>query len=155
MEIFISIVNLVNLLFQPIANIFLKTTVSVENPICEFNRSRISDGEGGFLFGSHGNFDLVVINRKNTSALIRNVYCTALCEGKLLKDRILCKTLHCRNSDLSNCACTNIQEISVSPKSSIRYAVTFSVGADLSLCDKFVLHYCDGLKNKRIVIWKK
>ena len=49
----------------------------------------------------------------------------------------------------------DIVSIDILPKSSQQEIITFSVGGDLSLCDRVLLCYYDGISRKKILVWER
>ena len=91
MDIILSILpNFLIHLFKLVINLFRPFTVKVNLIECYLNGLRSSDGEGGFVGGSHARFRIEIINRKDKKFIINKMCCKAVHEGKIMQDKILC-----------------------------------------------------------------
>lgn len=149
------IINLLNLPFHSIANLFSKLEISVDHVECKLDKPRVPDGEGGFLYGSYGRFRLTIVNSKNKQFVLSNLYCIALSKDNIIQDRIPCKSIKQHKAGTSHCSHGDIVAINIPPQSTCQETLTFSAGDDLSLCDKVFLCYFDGTRKKKITVWEQ
>lgn len=156
MESIINIfISLLNLPFRSIANLFSKLEITVNHVDCKLDKPRVPDGEGGFLYGSHGRFVLSIVNRKEKPFVLSELYCIALSKENVIRDRIPCKSIKQHKGGASTSLYDDIVSIDIQPKSSRQETITFSTGGDLSLCDRVLLCYYDGISKKKIIVWKR
>jgi hypothetical protein len=81
--------------------------------------------------------------------------CKAMREGKIVQDNILCyKKDTCKKIALRS-SYDPLSTIDVLPQSSVQYDVLITPNVDLTQCDKIVFSYSKGIKQRKIVIWKK
>lgn len=156
MEAIINIIiNLLNLLFHSVVNLYSKLEIRVDYVECKLDKPCVPDGEGGFLYGSYGRFVLAIVNRKHKPFVLSDLYCMALSKGNIIQERIPCKPIKQHKAGTSHCLCDEVFAIDVQPQSSKQETITFSTGGDLSLCDKVFLCYFDGISKKKIMVWER
>lgn len=156
MESIINIfISLLNLPFRSIANLFSKLEITVGHVDCKLDKPRVPDGEGGFLYGSYGRFVLSIVNRKDKPFVLSELHCIALSKGRVVQDRIPCKSVKRHKAGTAISLYDDIVSIDILPKSSHQEIITFSAGGDLSLCDRVLLCYYDGINRKKIIVWER
>ena len=156
MDFILSILpNVLVHLFKSAMNIFRAFTVKVNLIECRLDGLRNSDGEGGFVGGSHAHFRIEIINRKDKKFIINKMCCKAMREGKIVQDNILCYNKDTYKKIALRSTYEPLSTIDVLPQSSVQHDVLITPNGDLTQCDKIVFSYSKGIKRRKIVIWKK
>ena len=156
MEVILSLLlNCVGYLIKPVINIFRSFKVTAELIECNLGKPRIPDGEGGFTNGSHINFRIEIINKKDKKHIISKICCRAMCRGEILQDNICCYDRSTYRKIAFRPTYEQLLTIDVSPQSSAHYDVILTPGGDLSQCDQIVFSYKKGFMKRNVVVWKK
>ena len=156
MEVILSLLlNCVGYLIKPVINIFRSFKVTAELIECNLGKPRIPDGEGGFTNGSHINFRIEIINKKDKKHIISKICCRAMCRGEILQDNICCYDRSTYRKIAFRPTYEQLLTINVSPQSSAHYDVILTPGGDLSQCDQIVFSYKKGIMKRNVVVWKK
>ena len=156
MDFILSILpNVLVHLFKSAMNIFRAFKFKVNLIECRLDGLRSSDGEGGFVGGSHAHFRIEIINRKDKKFIINKMCCKAMREGKIVQDNILCYNKDTYKKIALRSTYEPLSTIDVLPQSSVQYDVLITPNGDLTQCDKIVFSYSKGIKRRKIVIWKK
>ena len=156
MEVILSLLlNCVGYLIKPVINIFRSFKVTAELIECNLGKPRIPDGEGGFTNGSHINFRIAIINKKDKKYIISKICCRAMCQREILQDNIRCYDRSTYKKIALRSTYEPLLTIDVSPQSSAHYDVILTPGSDLSQCDQIVFSYKKGFMKRNVVVWKR
>lgn len=147
--------NFLVYLFKPAINLFRSFTVKVNLIECSLDGLRSSDGEGGFIGTSYVRFRIEIINRKDKKFIINKICCRATQQNEILQDNICCYNKDAHKKIAFRSTYEPLSTIDISPQSSEHYDVILTPDGNLSRCDKLVLFYKKGIKQRKIIIWEK
>ncbi len=154
-----SIVSAVNTVLSPIISWGVKhlgrlvvQAVPVDIHFCAPPKD---DGYGGHIGGSYAIFTLEVINRKQAPVSLTDICCQAFCNDQLLEGGI-----QCFNNDKHSVSAQarKYQKISILDtlgENSQTITLRVALNEDLSSCNKLVLQYRIGKRNRQVTVWQE
>lgn len=138
-------------LAEKIAPHFGKVTFKISKTEMQLDKQREPDGEGGFNFGSYGNFTMEIINKKGVAVIIEDIHCVAYCGKKVLEDNISCNNRATYRKIAMKPIFDALSAITIPPKGIEVFDITIRPSRDLSCCDRIELSCKIGRKHKEIV----
>lgn len=153
LDIILTVINTVGVIFKPVINLFRIFKINITNVECIMSTPAIPDGEGGYINGSHAEFRLEIINKKDKKFVLSDIHCKAMQQSTVLKDRICCYD----KNNSKKVACRTMYEpisaINVQPQSSVSYYIILTLSGDLSNCNQLIFFYKSGRRNKEAIVW--
>ena len=155
MDFFVPVLDVVCRMFNVVSDALQPFEVNIADVECVMVKPPESDGEGGNVGGSHCQFRLEIINRKNRKFILTDIHCKAMCKHELLRDKIRCYEKSSYKTVAAVRVYDPIPTLDIEPQSSMACDIRLSLGGDLSQCDKLVFFYKPDFKYRKIVVWKQ
>jgi hypothetical protein len=116
---------------------------------------RKSDGEGGFIHSSRGNFFLEIINRKKTNVIIEDIHCVAYQDKTVIQDNICCNDKTTYHKVAMTSTYNAVPSISIPGNGIAFFNIVIYSNADLSQCNKLTLSYLRGRKRREVTVYER